>query len=1064
MAPTGQDVIDIVIEVKDYASDKIKKVAAAIKRASTEAAAAARRAARTTGNAWQQGMDKMRRGTHRAMKPFHVILKKIGKTIIWLSRTGLSVFVRALKKVAMTLAFVFGIRAAAATAVVIKMGKAVLRATQTYREFLIVLKGSTGSIRLARDLADYVREVAIRMPVSVDQLQKAVQSASVIPALKTKFLSGNFEEVKENVKGLAEAMTILSALNPQQGPENALFAIREALAGQFRSLRTRFDISPQVIAGAIGKTQADIKKDSSLLLPAIQEFGRKNIGKESIAELSKLPRVIFENIRAGIDEAWRKVGEEGFYDSFVGVIQKFEQRVINFIRSDRFSKIAEVMSDSLEAAWDNVLVFGETLIDEFIGIFAPEKLGGDRIEGFFTGFAKFIEGASKKFQGFVNALRATLPLVVAVAKAIAGVLGTAFATLAGDTKGMVDNWALMEGAAVGFVRALTFVSAGIANLVEGFRWLYWWAKSAGAALSIANPMTTFNPKAKWEAALDLGIAQGNLRSIESRMGDKARAVMAEGDEQVAALRARIGQIRDDYRKRTKDLNERNASRAAIRTQRQAAQREREDPIRDMISTLNKQADAVSSIVDIGSLSGLAVGKLSGAMDSLTVFDKTMTTIAERGEQFAQGLAEARAKAQMTGRFMTNFDALQQASADFRGLSGEEKLKARRALFAGSIEAKFKNKRNIARFQSGLLTRAGRGGALDITGVTREGEQAGPAAFAVSQAYFKRALDQFEFERRGTLHQQDLALGRAEKPEDKIRILEERLALYQGLAEATRVISDNEAEMLAIEEARAQSGIQEKIKETLDQISEARLDKTREDRDKTREDRDEINEKMKNWTKLLKNEAQATVDIWLDAVDQIQSSIEQGLGDSLFDGLKTGFKNLADIAQNVGESIIRMLIQIGIKQAAIKLGFTTASQGAAGAAGGEGGIPGVGGSLIGTFLSAIGLAKAANGAVWRGGFQAFANGSPNVSSPTLGLIGEGPMNEAVVPLPDGRRIPVDMRGQESQRPYTIVNIIDPGEMVKQGMRANPDIVLNEIAGNITNGGRVNAAIEERRGPK
>jgi hypothetical protein len=58
----------------------------------------------------------------------------------------------------------------------------------------------------------------------------------------------------------------------------------------------------------------------------------------------------------------------------------------------------------------------------------------------------------------------------------------------------------------------------------------------------------------------------------------------------------------------------------------------------------------------------------------------------------------------------------------------------------------------------------------------------------------------------------------------------------------------------------------------------------------------------------------------------------------------------------------------------------------------------------------------------------------------------------------------MRGQESQRPYTIVNIIDPGEMVKQGMRANPDIVLNEIAGNITNGGRVNAAIEERRGPK
>jgi hypothetical protein len=53
-------------------------------------------------------------------------------------------------------------------------------------------------------------------------------------------------------------------------------------------------------------------------------------------------------------------------------------------------------------------------------------------------------------------------------------------------------------------------------------------------------------------------------------------------------------------------------------------------------------------------------------------------------------------------------------------------------------------------------------------------------------------------------------------------------------------------------------------------------------------------------------------------------------------------------------------------------------------------------------------KAANGAVWTGGFQAFANGGM-VKGPTLGLIGEGKYNEAIVPLPDGRSIPVQMRG-------------------------------------------------------
>ena len=65
---------------------------------------------------------------------------------------------------------------------------------------------------------------------------------------------------------------------------------------------------------------------------------------------------------------------------------------------------------------------------------------------------------------------------------------------------------------------------------------------------------------------------------------------------------------------------------------------------------------------------------------------------------------------------------------------------------------------------------------------------------------------------------------------------------------------------------------------------------------------------------------------------------------------------------------------------------------------------IGGGISG-FMS---LGKAANGAVWKGGFQAFANGGM-VTSPTLGLVGEGKYNEAIVPLPDGRSIPVQMTG-------------------------------------------------------
>jgi hypothetical protein len=72
-----------------------------------------------------------------------------------------------------------------------------------------------------------------------------------------------------------------------------------------------------------------------------------------------------------------------------------------------------------------------------------------------------------------------------------------------------------------------------------------------------------------------------------------------------------------------------------------------------------------------------------------------------------------------------------------------------------------------------------------------------------------------------------------------------------------------------------------------------------------------------------------------------------------------------------------------------------------------------GGAIGGFGSIFGFA---NGGVAMGGIgpiKPFANGG-TVSGPTLGLIGEGKYNEAIVPLPDGKSIPVQMRGPQQSR--------------------------------------------------
>jgi len=62
-----------------------------------------------------------------------------------------------------------------------------------------------------------------------------------------------------------------------------------------------------------------------------------------------------------------------------------------------------------------------------------------------------------------------------------------------------------------------------------------------------------------------------------------------------------------------------------------------------------------------------------------------------------------------------------------------------------------------------------------------------------------------------------------------------------------------------------------------------------------------------------------------------------------------------------------------------------------------------------------LEPLASGGIVSGGLgrtlpvRGYAKGGPIVSGPHVALIGEGQMNEAVVPLPDGKSIPVDMNG-------------------------------------------------------
>jgi hypothetical protein len=169
-----------------------------------------------------------------------------------------------------------------------------------------------------------------------------------------------------------------------------------------------------------------------------------------------------------------------------------------------------------------------------------------------------------------------------------------------------------------------------------------------------------------------------------------------------------------------------------------------------------------------------------------------------------------------------------------------------------------------------------------------------------------------------------------------------------------------------------------------------------------------------------------------SMNGIVSSLENGafgLNNALpswNDALATDIPNvLKQSSDNTGteggklqESLGKVTAGIGIAAGAIMGIAAGISQikegGTANVLGGIGSIfLSVGGAMSGIMGMIPKGGKAANGAVWKGGFQAFANGG-TVTGPTLGLIGEGKYNEAIVPLPDGRSIPVQFNQQSALR--------------------------------------------------
>lgn len=176
-----------------------------------------------------------------------------------------------------------------------------------------------------------------------------------------------------------------------------------------------------------------------------------------------------------------------------------------------------------------------------------------------------------------------------------------------------------------------------------------------------------------------------------------------------------------------------------------------------------------------------------------------------------------------------------------------------------------------------------------------------------------------------------------------------------------------------------------------------------------------------------------------AASDIAFGMSSNLGDAIFQ-IGKDFDSAGDAAEEFARRTLDSIAQIAAQLAALQIVKGTLNLfSSALTLGGNAALAPLGTSAsgaaatsytTGTPTFAVGPGRGfqyANGGIAPGGLGAlspvygYANGGPVVRSPHTALIGEGQYNEAIVPLPDGRSIPVEMRAPANRESATVIQM-------------------------------------------
>ena len=256
----------------------------------------------------------------------------------------------------------------AATAALVKMTGQFIKVNEEFRGLEITLRSSFKSLSIARQLRDEIAQITAFSPLPFQSIAQATRAFSVIPFTRNEIAqqvggTGNVQDQNGFFRSMIRVVEQLVALRPDKTTGDAVFAIRELLTGEFRSLIRRFDVPISLLTSAGGKSILELKEDPRAAFSALQKGFGQLITPQAVEALARQPKILFENLieqviqipllRAGTLPLEGGKGEQGAFDTIIDGFFSTFLRLNEFVTNE-IDPYARKIGQSLVSSFDVV--------------------------------------------------------------------------------------------------------------------------------------------------------------------------------------------------------------------------------------------------------------------------------------------------------------------------------------------------------------------------------------------------------------------------------------------------------------------------------------------------------------------------------------------------------------------------------------------------------------------------------------------------------------------------------------------------------------------------------------